>query len=98
MGIADSKAASTSYVSAASVDDINVTVMGKNAGVKRRTALVLVVATLITACGGGGGGGAKDADDGATTEDCAGVPAAELAASGGLCSDTGLRPVDGGFS
>lgn len=72
--------------------------MGKNAGVKRRTALVLVVATLITACGGGGGGGAKDSDDGATTEDCAGVPAAELAASGGLCSDTGLRPVDGGFS
>ena len=72
--------------------------MGKNAGVKRRTALVLVVATLITACGGGGGGGAKDSDDGATTEECAGVPAAELAASGGLCSDTGLRPVDGGFS
>jgi hypothetical protein len=71
--------------------------MGKNEGVKRRAALVLVVATFITACGGGDGG-ANDADEGATTADCAGVPAAELAASGGLCSDTGLRPVDGGFS
>jgi len=51
---------------------------------------------FIAACGGGGDGGGGEAA--AEADDCAGVPAAELAASGGLCSDTGLRPVDGGFS
>lgn len=70
--------------------------MGNTGRVKRRIAAVLVVTSLVAACGGGGGGDA--AGDTTTADECAGVPAAELAASGGLCSDTGLRPIDGGFS
>lgn len=50
--------------------------------------------SLVAACGGGD----SEGDGTATADECAGVPAAELVASGGLCSDTGLRPVDGGFS
>lgn len=66
--------------------------MGQTAGMKHRAARVLVVGSLVVGCGGGGG------DIAVEVSDCAGVPATELAASGGLCSDTGLRPVDGGFS
>jgi hypothetical protein len=64
--------------------------------VKHRFAALVPFVLFVSACGGGSEGGSGDAT--AETEDCAGIPAAELAASGGLCSDTGLRPVDGGFS
>jgi len=70
--------------------------MGHNGGVKQRSAALVAFVLFVAACGGGGDGGGGDATAGA--DECAGVPAAELAASGGLCSDTGLRPVDGGFS
>lgn len=70
--------------------------MGHTAGVKRRSAALVAFVLFIAACGGGGDGGGGEAA--AEANECAGVPAAELAASGGLCSDTGLRPVDGGFS
>jgi len=70
--------------------------MGQTAGVKRRSATLVAFVLFVAACGGGGDGGGGEAA--AEADDCAGVPAAELAASGGLCSDTGLRPVDGGFS
>ncbi len=59
-----------------------------------RGAGVLAVIALVAACGGGGG----DSADEVTAEKCAEVPAAELAVTGALCSDTGLRPVVGGFS
>ncbi|MFM7411184.1 MAG: hypothetical protein ACKO3L_10370, partial [Actinomycetota bacterium] len=63
---------------------------------KRRSAALVAFVLFIAACGRGGDGGGGEAT--AEADECAGVPAAELAASGGLCSDTGLRPVDGGFS
>ncbi|MBU6242328.1 MAG: MSCRAMM family adhesin SdrC [Acidobacteria bacterium] len=59
-----------------------------------RGAGILAVIALVAACGGGGG----DSADEVAAEKCADVPAAELAVTGALCSDTGLRPVDGGFS
>lgn len=58
-----------------------------------RGAGMLAVIALVAACGGGG-----DSADEVTAEKCAEVPAAELAVTGALCSDTGLRPIDGGFS
>lgn len=67
--------------------------------VVRGTAMLAVVA-LVAACGGGGGGSDATGDDvkDVTAAECADVPEAELAVTGALCSDTGLRPVDGGFS
>jgi hypothetical protein len=57
-----------------------------------RGVAILVTVAFVAACGGGGGGGA-DSD-----VECVDVPAVELAVSGALCSDTGLRPDAGGFS
>jgi hypothetical protein len=67
----------------------------------RRVSGVLAITVLITACGGGAGSDTGDSGgdvEETTTTECAEVPSAELAVSGALCSDTGLRPVDGGFS
>ena len=60
----------------------------------RRPRSILIVGALIASCGGGGGGDTKEI----AADACAGVPAAELAATGALCSDSGLRPESGGFS
>lgn len=60
----------------------------------RRPWSILIVGALLASCGGGSGGGTKEI----AADACEGVPAAELAATGALCSDSGLRPDIGGFS
>lgn len=62
---------------------------------KRLSSVLLVAALVGTACGGGGDGGGNAE---VAADACVETPAAELAATGALCGDTGLRPVDGGFS